>query len=152
MRASGYAWRAFVAALGFGGAGVAAAHHSYAMFDGTRTVTVTGTVAKLEWTNPHVFIWLYVPNAAAKGGFDLYAFENGSPNVLMRRGWSKSTFATGEKLSVAYWPLLDGRTGGHFAVATRVDGNVVRAAGGPGGAVDASSAIAAPPPPTADTR
>jgi hypothetical protein len=142
--------RAFVAALGLGFAAGAAAHHSYAMFDGTRTVTVTGTIAKLEWTNPHVFIWLYVPNAARDSGYDLYAFENGSPNVLTRRGWSKSTFTAGEKVSIAYWPLLDGRTGGHFAVATRVDGSVVRAAGGPGGAVDASSAIAPPPAPAAD--
>ncbi len=41
------------------------AHHSYAMFDGTQTQTVDGTVAKLEWTNPHVFVWVYVPNAQA---------------------------------------------------------------------------------------
>jgi hypothetical protein len=136
--------------LALGVAGAAFAHHSYAMFDGTRTVTVTGTVAKLEWTNPHVFIWLYVPNAARETGFDLYAFENGSPNVLVRRGWSKTTFAAGEKLAVSYWPLLDGRTGGHFAVATRVDGTFIRAAGGPGGAVDASSSIAVPTAPPAD--
>ncbi len=119
------------------------------MFDAAHTKTVTGTLAKLEWTNPHVFIWLYVPNQDSANGYDLYAFENGSPNVLTRRGWSKSTFATGEKLSIAYWPLLDGRTGGHFAVATRVDGSFIRAAGGPGGSVDASSAIAPPPPPSA---
>ena len=50
--------RAIVAALGCVAAGGALAHHSYAMFDAARTVTVTGTVAKLEWTNPHVFIWL----------------------------------------------------------------------------------------------
>ena len=118
-----------LAALGLCAAATAVAHHSYAMFDATHTVTVTGTVAKLEWTNPHVFVWVYVPNAARESGFDLYAFENGSPNVLLRRGWTKDTFAVGEKLSIAYWPLADGRTGGHFAVATRVDGTVVRAAG-----------------------
>ena len=117
--------------LGF--AQTAAAHHSYAMFDGTRTVTVKGTVAKLEWTNPHVFIWMYVPNAATDSGFDLYAFENGSPNVLARLGWKKTTFATGEELTVEYWPLTDGRTGGHFARATRADGTVLRGAGGPRG-------------------
>jgi hypothetical protein len=139
--------RAAAVALAIGIASGAAAHHSYAMFDGSRTVTVTGTVAKIEWMNPHVFIWLYVPNTS--GGFDLYAFENGSPNVLTRRGWSKSTFSQGEKLSVTYWPLLDGRPGGHFAVATRVDGTFVRAAGGPGGAVDASDVIPAPPAPSA---
>ena len=103
------------------------------MFDSTRTMTVKGTVAKLEWTNPHVVIWLYVPNPAAANGFDLYAFENGSPNVLARSGWSKDTFAAGEELAIEYWPLLDGRTGGHFMQATRADGSVLRGAGGPRG-------------------
>ena len=125
----------------------ASAHHSYAMFDGKRTVTVTGTLAKIEWTNPHVFIWVYVPNSARENGYDLYAFENGSPNVLTRRGWSPTTFTAGEKLAITYWPLLDGRTGGHFAVATRTDGSSIRAAGGPGGSVDASGAVPAPPAP-----
>jgi hypothetical protein len=111
----------------------AAAHHSYAMFDGARTATVKGTVAKLEWTNPHVFIWMYVPNPARDNGFDLYAFENGSPNVLARGGWSPMTFAAGEELTIEYWPLLDGRTGGHFRLATRADGSVMRGAGGPRG-------------------
>lgn len=140
---------ALATVVGIGVSTSAPAHHSYAMFDGSRTLTVTGTVAKIEWTNPHVFIWFYVPNAASATGYDLYAFENGSPNVLLRRGWTKDTFAVGEPLSVAYWPLADGRTGGHFAVATRVDGSVMRAAGGPGGGVDVSSAVAAPPAPAA---
>lgn len=149
MLASRCVSRAIIAGVGLVIAAGAAAHHSYAMFDAARTVTVSGTVAKLEWTNPHVFVWVYVPNAERDNGFDLYAFENGSPNVLLRRGWSKETFAVGEKVSIAYWPLTDGRTGGHFAVATRVDGSVVRGAGGPGGSVDASSAVEAPPAPAA---
>ena len=112
---------------------VALAHHSYAMFDGTRTLTVTGTVAKLEWTNPHVFVWVYVPNKDAASGYDLYAFENGSTNVLARRGWSKTTFAPGEKVTIEYWPLKDGRNGGHFRRATHADGHVTKGAGGPRG-------------------
>jgi hypothetical protein len=135
------ALRAFIGALGFVAASTAGAHHSYAMFDGTRQLTVKGTVAKLEWTNPHIFIWVYVPNAAAENGFDLYAFENGSPNVLARLGWSKTTFAAGEELTIEYWPLIDGRTGGHFFQATRADGSLIRGAGGPRG-VDGSL----PPP------
>ncbi len=133
---------ALAAAIGL--APVASAHHSYAMFDGTRTVTVKGSVAKIEWTNPHVFVWMYVPNSASASGFDLYAFENGSPNVLARMGWSKTTFATGEELTIEYWPLADGRTGGHFARAVRADGSEVRGAGGPRG-VDGSLEPASPP-------
>jgi hypothetical protein len=102
------------------------------MFDGTRTLTVTGTVAKLEWVNPHVYVWVYVPNPKAASGYDLYAFENGSTGVLSRLGWSKNTFAVGEKISVDYWPLKDGRTGGHFVKATHADGRVAMGAGGPG--------------------
>jgi hypothetical protein len=101
------------------------------MFDGTRTLKVAGTVAKIEWTNPHVFVWVYVPNAERESGYDLYAFENAAPNFLARRGWSKTTFAVNEPVTIEYWPLLDGRTGGHFASATRADGSVVRGAGGP---------------------
>jgi hypothetical protein len=108
------------------------AHHSYAMFDGTKTLTVTGTVAKLEWANPHVYVWVYVPNASAASGYDLYAFENGSTGVLARLGWSKSTFSVGEKITVQFWPLKDGRSGGHFVKATHADGRVEAGAGGPG--------------------
>ena len=108
------------------------AHHSYAMFDGTKTLSVSGTVAKLEWSNPHVYVWVYVHNAAASTGYDVYAFENGSTGVLARLGWSKSTFTVGERITVDYWPLKDGRTGGHFLKATHADGRVERGAGGPG--------------------
>jgi hypothetical protein len=118
--------------LGF--VGSTSAHHSYAMFDGSKIATVSGTVAKLEWANPHVFIWVYVPNSKAAKGYDLYAFENGSTNVLARRGWSKTSFKVGEKLSVDYWPLRDGRTGGHFIKATHEDGHVTLGVGGPNGA------------------
>jgi hypothetical protein len=113
----------------------APAHHSYAMFDGSRTLTVNGTVAKLEWMNPHVFVWVYVRNEKTSGGYDLYAFENGSTNVLTRMGWSKGTFQVGEKVSVEFWPLKDGRTGGHLLKATHGDGRVLPGVGGPNGAV-----------------
>ena len=134
---------ALLGALGLVATATAAAHHSYAMFDGARTLTVKGTVAKLEWTNPHVFVWVYVPNEARESGFDLYAFENGSPNVLARGGWTKTTLAAGEELTIEYWPLIDGRTGGHFVSAMRADGSVIRGAGGPRG-VDGSLPPAPP--------
>ena len=132
-----------VVAAALGTAQSAAAHHSYAMFDGTRTLTVEGTIAKLEWTNPHVFVWVYVPNAARENGYELFAFENGSPNVLARSGWSRTTFSEGEKVKIEYWPLADGRSGGHYKQATRTDGSVLSGAGGPRG-VDGSL----PPRPT----
>jgi hypothetical protein len=114
-------------------AGTAWAHHSYAMFDGTKIATVSGTVARLEWSNPHVFIWIYVRNAQAASGYDLYAFSGGSTNLMSRNGWSPTTLKVGEKLTVDYWPLKDGRTGGHFMKATHEDGRVSRGVSGPNG-------------------
>lgn len=121
-----------VLALTLLAAPAAHAHHSYAMFDGTKTLSVTGTVAKLEWSNPHVYVWVYVANPAAPTGYDLYAFENGSTGVLARLGWSRSTFTFGEKISVEFWPLKDGRHGGHFIKAVHADGRIAQGAGGPG--------------------
>jgi hypothetical protein len=108
------------------------AHHTYAMFDDSQTATVQGTVAKLEWTNPHVYIWIYVPKAHEPGKFDLFAFENASINVLTRIGWTKTMLKIGERIAVEYYPLKDGRAGGHFIKATLADGRVVQGAGGPG--------------------
>lgn len=109
----------------------ASAHHSYAMFDASRKLSVRGTVAKLEWMNPHVFLWLYVPNQADQGKYDLYAFENGSVNALSRLGWSATALKAGDQITVEYWPLKDGRKGGHCDKATLADGRVLYSAGGP---------------------
>jgi hypothetical protein len=117
-------------------AGSAFAHHSYAMFDGSKVVTVTGTVAKLEWVNPHVFIWVHVPSPKSSSGYDLYAFSNASTNLLERRGWSATTLKAGETVTVDYWPLKDGRTGGQFIRATHEDGRVTQGFGGPKGAIE----------------
>src|SRR5262245_43803011 len=101
------------------------------MFDGSRTMTVSGTVAKLEWSNPQVFVWIYVPNQQAASGYDLYAFSNASTNVLERSGWSPTVLKVGEKVTVEYWPLKDGRSGGQLIKATHEDGRVTRGVGGP---------------------
>jgi hypothetical protein len=105
-------------------AGIALAHHSYAMFDTARTSNVTGTVAKLEWMNPHAFLWVYVPSTTKPGTYDLWGFENGSPSVLQGHGWSKDVLKAGEKIVVEYWPLRDGTIGGHCEKVTLADGRV----------------------------
>ena len=113
-------------------AGAVQAHHSYAMFDNSEVRRVSGTVAKLEWRNPHVFLWVYVPKPGAPGEYDLWAFENGSPSVLSARGWTRSSFKAGERVTVEYWPLRSGENGGHYERATWPDGRVLTGAGGPG--------------------
>ena len=67
----------------------AAAHHSFAAFNMTDEKTVTGTVNRVEWTNPHIWIWIDVPNA--KGAQTRTDFEGMSPNFLERRGWTRTT-------------------------------------------------------------
>jgi hypothetical protein len=105
--------------------GIALSHHSYAMFDLTRTSTVEGTVAKLEWSNPHTFLWIYVKKSDKPGAFDLWGFENGPPGILQRIGWSQTVLKPGEKVTVYYFPLRDGRAGGHFVRLVRPDGSAL---------------------------
>jgi hypothetical protein len=104
------------------GTGPAVAHHSYAMFDMSAAIIVEGTVAKHEWVNPHTFVWLYVEKTGQPGLYDLYAFENGPIGLMMRYGWTKDSLKAGDKLTVHYFPLKDGRTGGSFIKAVDADG------------------------------
>jgi hypothetical protein len=126
--------------------GAAWGHHSYAMFDGSKTLTVNGFVAKLDWVNPHVFVWVHVPNAKAASGYDLYAFSTASPNVLARNGWSPTSLKAGEKVSVEYWPLKDGRTGGQLTKVVHEDGSVTKGIGGPTGPTGAEKLRGGAPP------
>ena len=65
------------------------AHHSFAPFAMDAEKIITGTVTQFDWTNPHTWIWLEVPND--KGGMDKWGVEGMSPNYRARRGWSKTT-------------------------------------------------------------
>ena len=109
--------------------GAAVAHHSTAMFDMQHTVKVTGTITQFDWTNPHTFIFMDVPND--KGGVDHWGIEGMSPNYLARRGWTKSTLKPGDKISVVIRPMRDGSTGGMFVRATLGDGKVMLQGGQP---------------------
>ena len=105
------------------------AHHSFAPFDLSMEKTITGTVSRFEWTNPHSWIWVDVPNE--KGGVDSWAVEGMSPNYLARRGWSKSTLKPGEKVTISVRPLRNGQNGGMFVRATLADGRVLTQTGQP---------------------
>jgi uncharacterized protein DUF6152 len=102
----------------------AVAHHSYTDFDRSRTLTIAGTVLKMDWTNPHVHLWIQAPDAAAAGGSALYGLEAGSVGMLSRFGWNRSTFQVGEKISVDFYPLLDGQHAGAFIRARHADQSV----------------------------
>src|SRR5215470_3871575 len=76
----------------------AAAHHSFAAeFDATKPVTLKGAVTKLEWMNPH--IWLYL-DVAEEGGVAHWQCEGGAPNTLTRNGWGRTSLSTGDQIIV----------------------------------------------------
>jgi hypothetical protein len=101
------------------------AHHSYAMFDQSRRVTVHGTLHALEWTNPHVWVWVSVKDDA--GGAVIFGFETNAPSELTRFfGWKRTALAVGEPVTVDYSPLRSGRNGGALRTLTFADGRILR--------------------------
>jgi hypothetical protein len=104
---------------------IVSAHHSHAMFDMSRSMQVTGTAAKFEWTNPHVFLWMYVPDSKQPSGYQLYAFEAGALVAMARVGWDRDVIRAGEKITVEYMPLKDGRPGGVLLRVRRENGKTL---------------------------
>ena len=108
----------------------AAAHHSFALFDHVNRVTVSGTVTKFDWTNPHVFIELDVPDG---NGTKHYSVECASPNVLTRVGWKYTDIKKGDKVTLLVNPLRNGQPGGMLEQATLADGRTLSDGNPPGG-------------------
>ena len=100
-----------------------AAHHSFAVFDHTQTVTVTGTVAKFQWTNPHGF--LEVDYRGADGTMKHYTIELTSINMLTRAGWTSRSIKAGETVKAIVAPLLSGEPGGLLLEVTLSDGRTL---------------------------
>jgi len=98
----------------------AVAHHSFAMFDASKTMTVEGTVKEFHWTNPHS--WIFLTVADTKGQSAEWAIEMGSPPGLLRQGWEPKTLTPGMKVKVLIRPLKDGKVGGQFLAVTLPDG------------------------------
>ncbi len=97
----------------------ASAHHSFAMFDNAKEVTLEGTVKEFQWTNPHT--WTQVVVKGADGKAVEWSIEGGSPNGLKRSGWTKKAMNPGDKVVMVIHPLKDGTAGGSF-VRTTVNG------------------------------
>ena len=105
----------------------AMAHHSFAMFDRTKTMKLSGTVKQYDWTNPHAYIWLDVVD---KGATTTWAIESASPGILVRHGWTKSTLKPGDKVDIEINPLKDGRDGGAFVRLYLPDGTTMTTGSG----------------------
>ena len=100
----------------------ALAHHSFAMFDQRKIMTLEGTVTQFQWTNPHAFIELDVPNGARA---QRWSIELNSPNNLTRQGWRRTSLKAGEAISVRVAPLRNGHPGGLFLDLRKPDGRVL---------------------------
>jgi hypothetical protein len=96
------------------------AHHSFAMFDAEKKVTLDGTVKEFQWTNPHSWILLTVSDAQGKA--EQWAIEMGGPSGLARQGWVPKTLTPGMKVQAVIHPLRDGTPGGQFMAVTLPDG------------------------------
>src|SRR3954468_1624012 len=100
-----FIWLAAVAMLCAGRP--ALAHHSFAAeFDAEKPVKLTGTVTKIEWTNPHAYFYIDVKDASGK--VTNWGLEMGSPNGLMRQGWSRNSLKVGDQVSIEGSKAKDG--------------------------------------------
>lgn len=100
---------------------VAFAHHSTTMFDHSQSVTITGIVKEVQWTNPHTAIFVF---GTIKEGDEptMWLMEMTSPGNLVRAGgWTRTAVKPGEKVSVNFSPLRDGRKGGALKKITMLD-------------------------------
>jgi len=123
------AWRwkqrliSFCATGLLGAAGSVLAHHSFAVFDQSKEITIVGTVKEFQYTNPHGWIDVLVPGA--QGVTEEWGVETGPPSQLRQQGWNKDSVKPGDKFTVVIHPRRDGTKIGSLMVLTLVDGTVL---------------------------
>ena len=103
------------------------AHHSFSAFNMQSEATITGTVKQVDWTNPHIWIWVDVENE--DGVVETFAFEGMSPNYLERRGWTRRTLEAGDQVTITFRPMVNGENGGMFVRGEMPDGTVMTMGG-----------------------
>jgi len=114
------------------GAGRVGAHHSFAMFDTTNRVTLTGTVTLFQWTNPHAYIEIDVPDGANPPKH--WTVELGSTSILQQGGWKFTDVKPNQTVTVVLNPLRNGQPAGLLVRITLADGRVLANGPGPTGA------------------
>jgi uncharacterized protein DUF6152 len=119
-----------LAALSVALAAVAApafAHHSGAMFEPVKEVTLKGVIKEFQWTNPHAWIQINVPDASGK--LVEWSIECASPNTMSRGGWKKGTLKPGDQVTIVTHPMKDGTSAGSLVSVTLADGSTLGFAG-----------------------
>ena len=127
------------------------AHHSFAaQYDSNKPVKMSGVVTRLEWTNPHVYIFIDVPGKA--GAVTNWGFEMGPPHMLQKAGWKRNSLTIGEAIDIEGWLARDGS---NHANARRVmrksTGEVLGAASSAGQTLTGTQGSQTPFPPKKDT-
>ena len=97
------------------------AHHSFAVYDRTKTLTLKGTVKTFQWTNPHCWLDVIVVDKVETK----WALEGPSPAMLQRKGWDKNRVKPGDKIKVSLFPTRDGANSGSIRNITLGDGTVL---------------------------
>lgn len=130
------ATRLFVGALlAVGTSQHLAAHHSFAAeFDVNKPVTLVGTVARVDWGNPH--IWVYLDVKDDKGALQRWQCEGGAPNTLTRNGWSKESLKSSEPITIDGWLAKDGSKTCNLRTVKLPDGRTVFAGSSAGSAAN----------------
>lgn len=96
------------------------AHHSGAMYDSSKSVTIEGKITEFLWRNPHSTFAVEVINAEGKP--EIWAIEMNAPANLIPLGWKRTTLKEGDKVTVTVRPLRNGKPGGSFMSITLADG------------------------------
>jgi len=96
------------------------AHHSFAVYDHTKTLTLKGSVTKWQWSNPHAYLDIDVKDAG--GAVKHYTLEGTSINMLQRTGWRSNMIKAGDQVTAIAAPLLNGEPGGLLLEITLANG------------------------------
>jgi hypothetical protein len=102
------------------------AHHSAAMFEPVKQITLVGSLKELQWGNPHCWIQMLVPDPNNPQAAPMeWGIEMDAPLPLFRRGWKPGSLKPGDKITVVMNPLRDGRAGGRIVSVIGPDGKAI---------------------------
>ena len=103
--------------------GAALAHHSGAMFDRSKEISIEGDVTEWHWSNPHSWLQIHARHDGQENV--LWSFESTSTQILAKQGWRRTSLKPGDRITVAYNPFKDGAPGGNLVRVTMPDGTVL---------------------------